>query len=370
MTNEKGSAIIAALMILVLLSIMGIASINLSTTELNISTNYQIAEMNFYAAESGAPHGVLWLKNFDLVNDTSTDWFGPTTTENVLDEDGNIIDTTDVDEWFNLSNQTSYTWQVKHRLDTDGNILYYGDTNNDYLWEINTTTGIPLETILSKGTHPRGGISKIETTWIFQEPFPMPQAALFGHALIEKNGGSGAIWGEDQSGSGCSNAMDIATDGIDLDNVDVKDIVLDGGDGVDIQYGQPLYPIPLIREVLLKKHPEEMIGTVDTDDSFEGILFVHPDAYGNIDAQKLTGKGILFIDGNLDVNGGIGWEGMVIINGEVKVNGGGGLNVSGAVAAFGDITLNGSVSIKYDCEKISDIFDKYSGYRMTSWKQM
>jgi hypothetical protein len=121
---------------------------------------------------------------------------------------------------------------------------------------------------------------------------------------------------------------------------------------------------------LLKRATEVVVGVIDMDDSFEGILFAHPDSDGNVDAQKLSGKGILFVDGNLEVGGGIGWEGMIIVNGEIRVNGGGGLTVNGAVAAWGNILLNGSVAIKYDCEKISGLLDEYSSYRMTSWRQL
>jgi len=277
-----------------------------------------------------------------------------------------------------LSNKTRYTWKVQHRVNTDGDILYYGDTNGNFSWEVNTTTGVPLETIDADGTHLRGGIARVRTTWIYQPAFPLPQSALYATELVEKNGGSGAIWGEDQSGSGCSGVADIAVDGapftsIDgktVDTVDVKDIVLDGGDGDSITYGSAAYPVPVIRDVLLKMATLELTGIVPDTDGFEGVLFVHPDIDGNIDSQKLNGKGILFVDGDLEVNGGIGWEGMIIVNGDILVNGGGGLTVDGAVAAWGNVLLNGSVSIKYDCEKIADMFDKYSKYRMTSWRQM
>ena len=369
--NERGSIIVIAVLILALLSIIGVSALKTSITEQQISTNHLIYQMNFYAAESGAPHGILWLNTFNLENDGEKDWF-------MSDEDGNITSVVEEQEWFSLSNGTSYTWKVQHQLDSDDNILYYGDTDGNFSWEVNTTTGVPLETIDADGTHLRGGIARVRTTWIYQPAFPLPQSALYATELVEKNGGSGAIWGEDQSGSGCSGVADIAVDGapftsIDgktVDTVDVKDIVLDGGDGDSITYGSAAYPVPVIRDVLLKMATLELTGIVPDTDGFEGVLFVHPDIDGNIDSQKLNGKGILFVDGDLEVNGGIGWEGMIIVNGDILVNGGGGLTVDGAVAAWGNVLLNGSVSIKYDCEKIADMFDKYSKYRMTSWRQM
>jgi hypothetical protein len=53
LANEKGSAIIVAVMILVLLTIIGMAATQNSNTELKITTNSQLYKMAFYAAESG-----------------------------------------------------------------------------------------------------------------------------------------------------------------------------------------------------------------------------------------------------------------------------------------------------------------------------
>ena len=59
--NETGYVIVAALMILVLLTILGISAINTSTTEQHLATNTLLYERAFYAAEAGFEHakGVL-----------------------------------------------------------------------------------------------------------------------------------------------------------------------------------------------------------------------------------------------------------------------------------------------------------------------
>ena len=51
--NDRGSVIVAALMILVLLTIIGFAATNMSSTELNVSTNSLLYERAFYTAEAG-----------------------------------------------------------------------------------------------------------------------------------------------------------------------------------------------------------------------------------------------------------------------------------------------------------------------------
>ena len=53
LNNDRGSVIVAALMMLALLTIIGFAATNMSSTELNISTNSLLYERAFYTAEAG-----------------------------------------------------------------------------------------------------------------------------------------------------------------------------------------------------------------------------------------------------------------------------------------------------------------------------
>lgn len=54
LNNEGGTVIIAALMVLVLLTIIGIASTNVSNTEVKIATHELIHQQNLYCAEGTA----------------------------------------------------------------------------------------------------------------------------------------------------------------------------------------------------------------------------------------------------------------------------------------------------------------------------
>jgi hypothetical protein len=60
--NEKGSVIVAAILILVMLTIIGIAAINMSSTESSISTNSLLYERAFYTAEAGLEQSKESLK--------------------------------------------------------------------------------------------------------------------------------------------------------------------------------------------------------------------------------------------------------------------------------------------------------------------
>jgi Tfp pilus assembly protein PilX len=51
--KDEGSVIVAAMLVLVLLTIIGIAATSTSRTELNITSNVQLHKMAFFTAESG-----------------------------------------------------------------------------------------------------------------------------------------------------------------------------------------------------------------------------------------------------------------------------------------------------------------------------
>ena len=61
LTNEKGSALILALLILVLLTLMGISATTTSTIEVQMAGNEKFHDMAFYAAESGWQTSLNWL---------------------------------------------------------------------------------------------------------------------------------------------------------------------------------------------------------------------------------------------------------------------------------------------------------------------
>jgi len=357
--NENGYVIIIALMILSILTIIGTASLRTSITETQISTNSLIYHMNFYAAESGIALGPLWAHHDS--NYPKSEW------SNV-----DFVGTDGGDH----SNGTRYVFEVYPKTgvdpsDGDTKVQRYGDEDGDYLNEINFTVGPPLIKVESHGTHiGRGGDTAIEANYIFSPIFMMPDAALRVHSNVDGNGVSGSIIGENPSGSSCG---------------DVADIMYDVGGGV-IEYGGDLgdtplitesggmYPIPLIRPLILKRATQEIVGSNNIDEGSivtsaddPGVIYIEGDAK----ATNLVGHGILFVNGNIELAGSLGWTGIIIVNGDMTFSGGGTKTIIGAVIGGGDaVALNGSVDIQYDCDVLSALHDQFSNYRMTSWRQI
>jgi hypothetical protein len=61
--NEKGSALVLSLLILVLLTLMGISATTTSTVEIQMAGGEKFYELAFYSAESGWQRALNWLDN-------------------------------------------------------------------------------------------------------------------------------------------------------------------------------------------------------------------------------------------------------------------------------------------------------------------
>lgn len=98
---------------------------------------------------------------------------------------------------------------------------------------------------------------------------------------------------------------------------------------------------------------------------------------GNLQLNGNTsGCGILIVDGDVTFNGTFDYAGLIYVAGSVRFNGGGGgKNLRGALFALGavsgeDVTINGSVDLRYSSEAISLINTQLSSsLTVVSWKR-
>jgi hypothetical protein len=114
--RDDGSVILAAMMILVLLTIIGISATSTSNTELNITSNAQLHKMAFFTAESGWLVMTGWLDDqYPLPTvPLGSDGFRG---NNGIDDDGDGI-TDEFDEYIAFT--TSQFNQGSDSADNDG----------------------------------------------------------------------------------------------------------------------------------------------------------------------------------------------------------------------------------------------------------
>lgn len=362
MNNEKGFVLITALMILCLLTLIGIVSIKTSITEQQISTNTLIHHMEFYGAESGAIVAAVELwEDFKVASQ-----------DELRDPEFLTYDYSDTPEQF--SNGVVWNWKAEPKLNESGEVLLYGDEDGDSMFEVNTTKGMPFMTVVGKGTHKRGGVALVEINYRFDPIFVMPDAALRVHSHVYGNGVSGSVSGIDASGTGCANVPGISYDIWDPDgNVDYSG-TLEGNPPHGTSGG--LYPMDLIAPSLKSKATIKITPDGNGKVSASDIVSAADDTQlvyltGNSEIQNLSGYGILYVDGDLKLTGNLDWHGLILAQGSLTFSGGGSKVIYGSVIAMGDaIALNGGVDIQYDCTVVQDLFNKYSSYRVLSWRQI
>jgi hypothetical protein len=61
--NERGVALVVAVLVMITATFLGIAAVMTSDIEVRISGNQRASEKAFYAADAGADRGLAWLLN-------------------------------------------------------------------------------------------------------------------------------------------------------------------------------------------------------------------------------------------------------------------------------------------------------------------
>jgi hypothetical protein len=363
--DEQGSTIVLVILCLFLLTIVGISSLSTSNFESNIVRNYSIAAQAFYSADSGISTASVRLK--EIAIDSNPEWRTFIGDQDICGTLGYNPANSNHGLLPRNQDTVSYDIAIKHQLDGEGNTLLWGDADGDYLNEINTSIGLPIEIVRSRGKY-RGGISIVEAVMRSSPLFYEPGAALFVGGNLQNNGVSGSAEGE--YNFACEPVADIIT--TPLSDLDKRATDYTGDTGLVpllINDGTP-YPIAMILEYLgenktqlIESGNNQVFGS---ESDMRGIYFCDGDFTGN----NINGYGILAVSGDLVTGGNITWKGLVFVGGNSVYNGGGSKQVYGATLVNGDVLINGTVDFKYDCQIVKHIFDLHSKYKILSWKQL
>jgi hypothetical protein len=124
---------VVALLMLALLTIIGIAASNTSTTEVQISSNEQENRIVFYAADTGLNVGRLFLNDLKVADPGNWDRLLAGTVFTWQDAGGNDVNVSTLDDvvdarWNRNVGGAVYNLQIEDNDDLDGNPLI--DTDN------------------------------------------------------------------------------------------------------------------------------------------------------------------------------------------------------------------------------------------------
>lgn len=385
--EEKGVALILAILLLLVLTLIGISSVNTSNYDSAISGNERSSEQAFYIAEAGLnefkgrfKQGVTGqiIDNYfyltDLDNPAGLNWrLYLAINEQRAKEIGynsNIPEHVFVQS---LQSQLDSGVEVRHKVDSNNNVVVYG-------WK-------PVYIAKSHGFAKDGGRKVIEAE-IKKGLDLNPPAALYSKAPVSIKSDSTTILGDDQCGTldktGIVTTSTITITGhptIDTQEVSSSKI-LDLQSLVDDLKEYANYTYEYTSDITLanKNWGTPVFDPVTGLLTYTGELNT---VYFNMnEINELTlsgdsyGAGILLVEGDLEIQGSLNWYGVVIVTGSFRSTGGSTtINVTGAVLA-GDTSFNsvdvdilGQTDIYY-CSEAIEWANDFLPFKIFRWREI
>jgi Tfp pilus assembly protein PilX len=84
--NQRGAALVMALVMLALMTILGVMALSTSTTEVGISSNYRSSQQAFYAADRAVEYAMTNEQIFDTIGTSTIDLIADADTTNATAE--------------------------------------------------------------------------------------------------------------------------------------------------------------------------------------------------------------------------------------------------------------------------------------------
>jgi len=321
--NQRGSAIIVALMVLLLLTLTGILSLKRSMRESHGAAMNLVSEMNFYTAESGLTAAAINTKQLVL--------------------DGYF--TEPEEPWTGDIGGSHYSVDI-HILSGYDPIT----GANDFIAR-------------STGTHQRGRTRIVEAQYKFVSVFIKPRSPLWVYNGVDIKG-----------------SVNIYTDvgepevEFDISTVEIPNKYCDDGECNEVLAAQP-FPMGYVETVLRSMYTGGDPTTLIENSSEDNPAIVIAD--GGLDYPNgAEGWGILFVNGgNFKMNAGDTWHGIIITSGVnlVKLNGNAdiyGSLIIGDNDTSVDPDLTGNLDLYYDADIINKLFNKFSNYKMVWWREI
>lgn len=400
-----GGALIAALLLVAISTIMGATILFATSTDLQISGNFRRAMATFYAAEAGIAETSIRLGGSSLSNPgylgdpspilqanwsayvlSNPGWKSQDDTEysalftNYFPLSGNLINTavlpnsvqTTLPYWTKIRHKTEYDaeWAghssltphyqdgdgntATHSINNRGNVVFFGFALGSGLTptsftSANPTPYSPVEIIISQG-QVEGATSLIQVE-VAHPSGPPLLAPVYANSQVIFAGGTTVVEGFDDCGLlpggrppvWLGPAGALAGTATFTGNPPTSQV---GTESLDLV--KALDSLKLGAQVISGDLVSVNIGAPGNP----ALLYAEPLAVGFsswLAVQNLNGYGILLVTGNLNISAPFHWEGLIIVAGQVTFDGGIGTSViQGALLADQVQILNGEVKMTLD----------------------
>ncbi len=420
--NSKGSALIAALLLVAVSSIMGATILFATSTDLQISGNYRRAIQTFYAAEAGLVEMQRRLSGSssteplyigDLGSPYQPDWsvyvFSETgwkseddhtydvSLTNYVPLTGNATNTSpqpnsvqsDMAYWVKVHHKTEYDAEqaghrvaTPHYVDGDGVTSLHSSSNRGELVRFGYPSAIsvtpeqfttpfptvyaPVEKITSHGRVE--GADAILQADVFHPAGPPMWAPIYVGSQIVLSGSMITIQGLDTCGLVPTGLPPISL---------APSAVLVGLAGLT---GNPAAPqdSPIILD--LDKQIEDLkkgatllltdIGSVTLGSAATPTFQYAEPTSGTLNISSVIGYGILLVKGNVQIAAPFQWQGLILVSGQITFTGGlGSSTLNGALYADQVQVLHDDVRITLDTCSIAATL-RTLPVQILNWRQL
>lgn len=392
--DERGVALVMALLVLLVISLLSVTLLMTVHVEGKVSalSTRQMQALNI--AEAGVAEAIARIRAGEIPSNNNPRQVAQvfnTIPGNVpvLGGDSIALATQQpVGDWLNYTTagKADSALTVQYKTDAFRTFIYRYDPNKNPA--IQKDTGFPIFVVTSTGR--KGSAQRQVVAEVIQKPIEANiKAALAADKGIEFSGNS-HICGFNHNIDTPAYTMIPACGAWELGSGNTTGSWSSGtitSSGSSIQQGSPAANSP--NQVGFYSGPWDAIGMEQAEffswiGAPTGVEPVNPegvyyldnntmsqDALGDFKYNGGTGEGLLYVDGNLAINGNFAFRGLVYIEGDLQINGT--CWILGSIIVKGKSKIkiaNGTCTVLFSEEAVTQTIAKYGGQFVTlSWRE-
>ena len=373
--NQNGFILIAALTLLAALILVGATAFLVASTNVKVGGNFRTNQMALQVAMAGVERAREILRQANATS-ANTASFSEELAARV-GSNGQLNDPLSTTDDLNVITGNTSSASMTVGSSTVSYVVYLTNDSNDSNGWLSTTDANKRALLTSIATGPNNSRAIVRTV---VEVFPMVSspATIYTKGDVTGNGSSLTVSGNDACNGGTNLGTIYAKGDWDPNGTPT----LTGNPATPTENGTLDLDIAGIISKL--KASANVTLTSDTHNETYGsstnyqIVYSNTSSPNNVNGLNLsnvTGWGILLVDGDLELDGGFNWNGIILATGAVRLNGGGGpnaVNIAGQLlsgtSTVTDISLNGSNNITYNSCYVKNATAQ-APLKVLSWKQ-
>ena len=342
--NERGFALVTCILLIAMVLILSAIASQSITSDLKVAGTDRYMKQAFSIAESGTEEARARLSPVSTAPipdgiPASTTWEAYIGTQSRCEQLGFQSGNSN-HALYNSVSGLNYTVKITHKVNATGQVLRWGDTNEDGKYEENTTKGEPIYVITSIGRN--SGAAKSVRIEAARIPPITSISALYTKSNLVIKGSSTYISGNEgtETGPGVISKGSITENGSptvlgDPPTVSNCPKDIDVGYMIDANKAKANYSLNSTGTMTGMNWGTPTAGATPQAPlacAADNVVYIN----GNVKLSGGTmGCGMLMVDGNLEINGGFQWYGPILVRGSLSYTGGGEKNVTGGILAGG-----------------------------------